>query len=314
MKALVMTPKHKHVFVTDITIPEPGPREVLICVGAVALNRVDWLYTANPVAAQDYRVVGSGFAGTITRVGKDIENLPDQRVKTGTRVAGFVQGGLDRISVQTGQPINVLIYGATSSLGLFAAQSISLSKQFSETPIRLIGVASVSKHGLLREAPYSYDTLFDYRDSDWPKQVKKACGANHGVHFAIDAVSISATVEQVESTLAPNGPFAVYRSPALRNFDKTKLTIKSLIGAVWEGLAREFTAKFFTFLSTSASHGKPVLAGNPTRQISGGLESIAKEGLQLVGPNKPAGVQDMCSKPKDSIAQKQSFSAPHESE
>jgi NADPH:quinone reductase-like Zn-dependent oxidoreductase len=93
MKALVVTPKDKHVFVTDIPIPEPGPREVLIRVGAVALNRVDWLYTADPVAAQDYRVLGSDFAGTIARVGKDIENLPDQRVKIGTRVAGFVQGG-----------------------------------------------------------------------------------------------------------------------------------------------------------------------------------------------------------------------------
>lgn len=147
--------------------------------------------------------------------------------------------GFNRIGVQTGQTVNVLIYGATSSLGLFAAQLISLSKQSSETPIRLIGVASASKHGLLRDAPYSYDTLIDYRDPDWPEKVKKACGPNHGVQFAIDAVSISPTVEQVESTLASNGRFAVYRSPALGNFDITRLTIKPLIGAVWEGLGVE---------------------------------------------------------------------------
>lgn len=93
MKALTVIPKEKLVSVQDIPIPDLGPREILVRVGAVALNRVDWLYTANPVAAQDSRVVGSDFAGVVTKVGKDIEELADQRVQIGARVAGFVQGG-----------------------------------------------------------------------------------------------------------------------------------------------------------------------------------------------------------------------------
>lgn len=99
MKALVVTPKDKLVAVQNIPIPEPGPSEILIRVGAVALNRVDWLYTANPVAAQDRRVVGSDFAGVITKVGTDVEKLDDPRTQVGTRVAGFVQGGMSHHTI-----------------------------------------------------------------------------------------------------------------------------------------------------------------------------------------------------------------------
>ena len=93
MRALVVTPKDKAVTVQDVPIPQPQPNQILVRVGAVALNRVDWLYTANPVAAQDRRVVGSDFAGEVVKVGAHLANHADPRTKLGTRVAGFVQGG-----------------------------------------------------------------------------------------------------------------------------------------------------------------------------------------------------------------------------
>jgi NADPH:quinone reductase-like Zn-dependent oxidoreductase len=99
MKALVVTPKDKLVSVQDIPVPEAGPGEILVRVGAFALNRVDWLYTANPVAAQDRRVVGSDFAGVVKKVGTNIKELADSRVQVGARVAGFVQG--DRFSTSS---------------------------------------------------------------------------------------------------------------------------------------------------------------------------------------------------------------------
>lgn len=138
--------------------------------------------------------------------------------------------GFNRLSLQSSDPVNVLIYGATSSLGLYVAQLVRLSEQVSKPKIRLIGVASAAKHTLLREHPFNYDVLIDYRDADWPEQVREATGSSDGVQFAIDAVSVSPTVEQVESTLTPEGRFAVYRSPALGKFDVTKLKIKPLLG------------------------------------------------------------------------------------
>lgn len=93
MRTLVVTPNDKTVTVQVIPVPEPQPNQILVRVSAVALNRVDWLYTANPVAAQDHRVVGSDFAGEVIKVGEDLVNHADPRTKIGTRVAGFVQGG-----------------------------------------------------------------------------------------------------------------------------------------------------------------------------------------------------------------------------
>ncbi|KAJ4252365.1 hypothetical protein NW762_010963 [Fusarium torreyae] len=369
MRALVVTPKDKLVTVQDIPIPEPGPSEILVRVGAVALNRVDWLYTANPVAAQDYRVVGSDFAGEVAKVGSDVETVDDPRVKVGTRVASFVQGacsvnerpgafaqyvciewdlawhvpdsmsfeeaagvnmcgltaaqglfsrlqlpcpfaeteGFGRLDLKSGEPVNILIYGATASLGLFAAQLVRLSEKFSGAQVNLIGVASASKHDLLREKPYAFDVLIDYHDVDWTEQVKKLTANTGGVNYAVDAVSVSPTVEQVESVLAPEGRFAVYRSPALGKFDMNKLRVKPLIGAVWEGLgveigyqgasipanpqARKFAAEFFRFLGSEASRGSVKLESNPVRQMPGGLDKIAEEGLPLVSPNKVPGVR-----------------------
>ncbi|KAI9150005.1 Trans-enoyl reductase ACTTS2 [Paramyrothecium foliicola] len=365
MRALVLTPKEKHASVQSVPIPEPAPTEILVRVGAVALNRVDWLYTANPIAAQDRRIIGSDFAGVVTKVGRDIEDIADPRTMVGARVAGFVQGACSvnerpgafaqYVSVEwdltwrvpaamtleqaatislcgltaaqgvfnrlqlpcpfvetngigsvAAEPVSVLIYGATSSLGLFAAQLVRLSEQFSVTRIRLIGVASTSKYSLLREHPYKYDVLIDYRDADWPHQVREVARASSGVDFAIDAVSVSPTVEKVESTLAPGGRFAVFRAPAVGNYNMADLKIKPIIGAVWEGLgkeigyqgatipadpaAREFAARFFAFLSSEALHGKPRLMANPLRQMSGGLDKIT-EGLSLVSGNPPSGMR-----------------------
>lgn len=152
----------------------------------------------------------------------------------------FVQTeGFSGLNLPAGQPVNVLINGATSSLGLFAAQLVRLAEKTSGTSIRLIGTASASHHALLREAPYKFDDLVDRHDVNWPGQVRKLTQSSNGLHYALDAISVSPSVEIVESLLAPEGRFAVYRTPALGNFDITKLKIKPFIGMVWEGLGHE---------------------------------------------------------------------------
>lgn len=94
MQALVVAPAERAVRVEEIAIPRCKPNEILIKVHAVALNKVDYLYTARPIAAQERRVVGSDFAGTVAKVGDDITQIVDSRVAIGARVAGFVQGGM----------------------------------------------------------------------------------------------------------------------------------------------------------------------------------------------------------------------------
>ncbi|KAI8153642.1 Enoyl reductase [Colletotrichum sp. SAR 10_71] len=153
--------------------------------------------------------------------------------------------------------VNVFIYGATSSLGLYAAQLVRASEKTSGRMIRLIGAASASKHAMLKQGPYGYDVLVDYHDADWVEQVRRA--ARGGVQYAIDAISKSPSVEQVEQTLAEDGATL----PA--NPD-----------------ARRFTAEFYNYMGSAASSGVVKVQPNPVRLMPGGLERIALEGFALL--------------------------------
>ncbi|KAK1671887.1 chaperonin 10-like protein [Colletotrichum godetiae] len=316
--------KDNSVFVQDNPIPQPGPREILFRVRAVALNHVDALYTYNIIVAQEYCVIGSGFAGEVASVGKDIQNINDPRVKVGAHVAGFVQGAcsvnnrpgafaeylniprrvplqeaatvslcgltatqgvfrrlelpgpfiesqnINHLKLDEGEPVNVLVCGATTSLGLFATQLVRLAERISGTRIRLIGAASRAKHDMLRQAPYSYNELVDYRDSDWQIKVRQVCGATGGVHYGIDAVSQSPSVEHVHDTLVAEGKLAVFRASALAGFDPSKLRVKAVTGAVWEGLGVEIQYQGVTFPANPGAQ-KVKLQANPVRLMPGGL-------------------------------------------
>ncbi|KAK5997946.1 Trans-enoyl reductase ACTTS2-like protein [Cladobotryum mycophilum] len=359
MKTLVLTPATKSVSVRDLPIPKPGKGEVLIRVHAVALNPVDSLYVAHPIAEQEQRVIGTDFAGIITDIADDLKSSSDARAKVGARVAGFHQGACstndrpgafaeyitapydllwsvpESLSFEEASTIsmcgltaaqgvfprlglpcpfdtteaaprdqnandvaNVLIYSASTSLGLYAAQLVQLAARSSGRKIRLIGTASPSKHEFLRQEPYKYDVLVDYRDPQWVEKVKEATNGE-GIHYAVDSISEGETVYKVNSTLATNGKVAVFRGPLGGRYDPAELRIKPIYGAVWEGLgheigyngfvipanpeARIFATKFFDFLSTAAKDGKLKLEPNPVRLMPGGLERIVDDGFQLLG-------------------------------
>jgi NADPH:quinone reductase-like Zn-dependent oxidoreductase len=147
-------------------------------------------------------------------------------------------GVSEQRSTREDEPISVFIYGASSSVGLYAAQLVRLSGKTSGRKIRLIGAASPPKHALLYDAPYSYDLLVDYRDPQWPEAVRKAAGGE-GAQYAIDAISQGSTVEQTDSVIKSGGKFAIFRAPAAGNFDIAKLKTKPIFGAVWEALGVE---------------------------------------------------------------------------
>jgi hypothetical protein len=197
-------------------------------------------------------------------------------------------------SDKTKDPINVLVYGASSSLGMYAAQLARVAAAHAGRELRLIGTALKSKHALLSSPPYSYDVLIDYRDPDWPAQVRAAThGA--GVQYAVDTISEGETPFQVESTLSDNGKFATFRA----DYDTKRLAtlrIQPVYGAAWEGLGEEvhfghgvvfpasargraFAATFYLWLS----EGDQVkIVPNPVRLMPGGLERVPADGLALV--------------------------------
>ncbi|KAH6619896.1 chaperonin 10-like protein [Boeremia exigua] len=202
--------------------------------------------------------------------------------------------GFGGLTLKPNELVNVFIYGATSSLGLYAAQLVRKAEQASGTKVRLLGAASAAKHAQLQQTPYNYDVLVDYKDPEWPIEIRKATGKQGGVQYALDAVSQGQTVSLVESTIGVQGRFAAFRSPALGGFRIDELRIKPILGAVWEGLgaeivyqggavipanseARQFAAEFYKYL------GLVGIVPNPTRRMSGGLANIPNEGFSLLG-------------------------------
>lgn len=134
--------------------------------------------------------------------------------------------------------INVLIYSASTSLGLYAAQLVRLAARTSGRKIRLIGTASPSKHDFLRQEPYNYDVLVDYRDPEWVDKVKAATEGK-GIDRAVDSISEGESVYKVHDTLADNARMAVFRGPKGGQYDPSQLRVKPIYGAVWEGLGHE---------------------------------------------------------------------------
>ena len=191
--------------------------------------------------------------------------------------------------------VSFFIYGASTSVGLYAAQLVRRSAQSSGRSIQLFGAASQKHFRLLQAEPYGYDELVDYHDADWATKVRGFTHGN-GVTYAYDCVSEGQTVSKTASTLAPSGQMAIVRSREGGAWtEEDGLPVEPSYGAVWEGLgevvqyqgmdlaasprARSFAVAFYEWLSSGGDRLEP----NPLREMSGGLESIAGDGFRLLG-------------------------------
>jgi NADPH:quinone reductase-like Zn-dependent oxidoreductase len=188
-----------------------------------------------------------------------------------------------------------LVYGATTSVGMYAAQYVRRSAEASGRTIRLIGAASKGHWDMLRAEPYGYAGLVDYKDPNWVEEVRKITGGE-GVDFAYDSISEGSTVKMVSHTLRTGGKMAIVRSKASGFWETEGLAegVEPIYGAVWEGLgveiqyvkfavpaspdARAFAVAWYKWLSEG---GK--LQANPLRHMPGGLEQIVSDGFVLLG-------------------------------
>lgn len=191
--------------------------------------------------------------------------------------------------------LSIFIYGASTSVGLYAAQLVGRAAEASGTTVRLIGAASRKHFGLLKAEPYSYDHLVDYRDNDWPDQVR-AFTDGQGVKYAYDCISEGSTIRNTAKALGVGGRMAVVRSRQGGAWDtpKEELPTEPIYGAVWEGLgedvqyvgmflpkskpARDFAVAFYKWLSEGGR-----FEANPIRLMPGGLKKIMGDGLRLMG-------------------------------
>ncbi|EXL41860.1 chaperonin 10-like protein [Fusarium oxysporum f. sp. albedinis] len=214
------------------------------------------------------------------------------------RLPNPFSSGPSRQLVAGSKITNLFIYGSSTSVGLYAAQLARIAAKASGMSVRLIGAASSSKHEMLRNEPYSYDVLVDYKDQDWVQKVKDAANGN-GVDLALDCISEGQTVYNTHETLAHSAKLAVIRGPVGGKYDPALLTVKPTYGAVWEGLgvevgynnavipanpdAHAFAKEFYNFLSQPLSSSRAQLEPNPVRLMPGGLERVVQDGFALLG-------------------------------
>jgi len=186
----------------------------------------------------------------------------------------------------------LLIYGASTSVGIYAAQLLQHTKE----KFKLIGTASPKHFQWLREQPYAFDHLIDYR-SNWVEEIWRFTNGE-GLDLAFDCVSEGMTVEMVSNLIKTQGRLAVVRSLQGGAWASAEaLPVQPSYGAVWEGLgedvlykgmhlpanakARAFAVDFYKWLSKT---GNVIIKPHAIRVMPGGLEKIVDDGFQLLGP------------------------------
>ena len=202
---------------------------------------------------------------------------------------------------QSENEISVFIYGAATSVGLYAAQLVRRSAEASGRSVKLYGTVSPKHVKMLSASPYLYDGLVDYHDQDWESRIRKLSPAGKGVDYAYDCISEGDTVSKTASTLvSADAKMAIVRSREGSAWvDPGNLPVEPSYGAVWEGLgeavqyqgmlipassrAKDFTVAFYRWLSSAKKAEDVKLAPNPVREMRGGLESVVGDGFQLLG-------------------------------
>lgn len=143
-----------------------------------------------------------------------------------------------------GPPLTVFLYGASTSVGLFAAQMVQMAAKSSKHNIKLFGAASRAKHALLKGEPYKFDELVDYHDVDWPEKVR-ALANGDGVDFALDCISEGKTVLDTQSVLNDKaGKLVVVRgTPSGGGYEADERGIKPIYEIVFTALGHELDMK-----------------------------------------------------------------------
>ena len=75
-KALILPVKQGEWEVTEIPIPKPGPKELLVKVVATALNPIDWKIQAFGMFVEHYpSTTGTDGAGVVVGLGEGVTSF-----------------------------------------------------------------------------------------------------------------------------------------------------------------------------------------------------------------------------------------------
>jgi NADPH:quinone reductase len=226
MKAAVVTAEG--LVVKDVAVPQPGPAQVLVKIGAAALNRADLAVVSG---GQYGRTGGVGaipgieWAGEVVAAGSDVVGF-----KTGDRVMAAGSGGYAEYAVsdwgrtlplpnagmsfthaatlpialqtmhdaivtngrlQKGDAI--LIQGASSGVGIMGLQIAKFMGA------RLVIGSSTNPARRTRLAEFGAGLVVDTSAKEWVEQVLEATGGK-GVDVIVDQISASVANDNMRAT------------------------------------------------------------------------------------------------------------------
>ncbi|RDB21942.1 hypothetical protein Hypma_011010 [Hypsizygus marmoreus] len=203
------------------------------------------------------------------------------------------------IDLKTTESPAILVYSASTSVGLFAVQLARIARTPEGKPYRVFATASLKNHAKLLER--GVEAVFDYRSPTWPEDVRKASG---GISAALDCISEDDSTAKISQTFVESGgTIAVLRKSAW-HAEGIKDNVTPIYSAVWSGLGHEvvynggtipaspswraLTVEFFKFLSSGSptDRSRFPIEPIPTRLMPGGLERIVPDAFALLGSGK----------------------------
>jgi NADPH:quinone reductase len=251
--------------IVEIASPTPKPDEYLIAIEAAATNFFDLLQIRGKYQHQPPLpwTAGAEFAGRILRAPASPPGGRAPRFRPGDRVFGASQGSFaDQILAREEQlrPVPrgwssfdaaglfvtaptsygalvtragvkqgdwVLVHAAAGGVGLAAVQ---IAKAFGATVVATAG----TPHKLEVAKRFGADHVVDYRQKDWPEQVKKLTPKGRGVDIVYDPVG---KITESTKCTAWNGRLLVigFAGGDIEKVATNRILLKniSLVGLHW---------------------------------------------------------------------------------
>ncbi|KAK3672742.1 hypothetical protein LTR78_007328 [Recurvomyces mirabilis] len=248
--------------VSDLPDPKPQPNQYAIEVHATATNFFDLLQIRGKYQHQPPLpwVSGAEFSGVITATPTSGKVA---KYKVGDKVFGSAMGGyatkvcakeeqlrlvpkgwtffeaaglfvtmptsyaglVTRCNIKAGDW--VLVHAAAGGVGLAAVQ---IAKAFGATVIATAG----TPHKLSVAKRFGADHVVDYRQDDWPQQVKKLTPKSRGVDIVYDPVGL---IDKSTKCIAWNGRLCVigFTGGPIEKVATNKMLLKniSVVGLHW---------------------------------------------------------------------------------
>ncbi|KAF2139874.1 uncharacterized protein K452DRAFT_253467 [Aplosporella prunicola CBS 121167] len=251
--------------VADLPDPEPKPDQYLIAIHASACNFFDLLQIQGKYQHQPPLpwVAGSEFSGVVIKTPTALPGNRTPKYRIGDKVFGAAQGGyatkvaaeeerlrpvpkgwgffdaaglfvtaptsyaalVTRANIKKGDW--VLVHAAAGGVGLAAVQ---IAKAFGATVVATAG----TPHKAEVARAFGADHTVDYRQKDWPEQVKKLTPKGRGVDIVYDPVGL---IAQSMKCTAWNGRLLVigFAAGDIEKMATNRILLKnvSVVGLHW---------------------------------------------------------------------------------